>query len=328
MTTIGKLWTGAVAYVSLLVGAGLSVAGNLADTYRTRGADIDNLDKIMAAAWPILVILAIEMFVSPRWSPRPMFQVWRWVGCLAVGGMAMVVSWTHLHDLMSARGQLVVVAVLGPLAIDGMAIMATGLILSTRVRGHVATDVGDKIGAVMDTVATGQHYASGGHVRTGQTDNPSTDTYVRGPDPSVSADKPAGTVPDVGTDIRTGRDRWADLLEPDVDTVTVPMSTPVPADMASLNGMATWAEWTPADDRAVADLSADVDTLPKRTRTPAGRSYPAEFADYVQAWDQDVLPRPDFVWLTAGHFSVSTRTARRWLAAVLNEPVSAPPEGS
>lgn len=136
MTTIGKLWTGAVAYVSLLVGAGLSVAGNLADTYRTRGADIDNLDKIMAAAWPILVILAIEMFVSPRWSPKPMFQVWRWVGCLAVGGMAMVVSWTHLHDLMSARGQLVVVAVLGPLAIDGMAIMATGLILSTRVHGR------------------------------------------------------------------------------------------------------------------------------------------------------------------------------------------------
>lgn len=134
MTKIGKLWTGAVAYVSLLVGAGLSVAGNLADTYRTRGADVDNLDRVMAAGWPLLVLLAIEMFVSPRWSTSRMFQVWRWLGCLAVGGMAMVVSWTHLHDLMSSRGQLYVVSVLGPLAIDGMAIMATGLILSTRVR--------------------------------------------------------------------------------------------------------------------------------------------------------------------------------------------------
>src|SRR5262245_22855078 len=145
MSKLGKLWTGGVAYVSLLVGAGLSVAGNLADTHRTRGGQVDTLDNVMAAGWPILVLLAIEMFVSPRWSPRPLFQIWRWVGCLAVGGMAMVVSWTHLHDLMASRGQLAIVAILGPLAIDGMAIMATGLILSTRVA----------ILATLATLATG-----------------------------------------------------------------------------------------------------------------------------------------------------------------------------
>lgn len=162
MTKLGKLWTGAVAYVSLLVGAGLSVAGNLADTYRTRGPATDTLDQVMAAGWPILVLLAIEMFVSPRWSAARMFQVWRWTGCLAVGGMAMVVSWTHLHDLMSSRGQMSLVSVLGPLAIDGMAIMATGLILSTRTRGQRDrdTDTGqdtradrttDNIANVLDT---------------------------------------------------------------------------------------------------------------------------------------------------------------------------------
>jgi hypothetical protein len=140
MTKLGKLWTGAVAYVSLGVGAGLSMAGNLADTYRTRGDAVDMLDKVMAVGWPALVILAIEMFVAPRWSGKTMFQVWRWFGCLTVGGMAMVVSWTHLHDLMASRGQLAIVAILGPLAIDGMAIMATGLILSTR--GQVASGHG------------------------------------------------------------------------------------------------------------------------------------------------------------------------------------------
>jgi hypothetical protein len=166
MTKLGKLWTGAVAYVSLLVGAGLSVAGNLADTYRTRGPATDTLDQVMAAGWPILVLLAIEMFVSPRWSAARMFQVWRWTGCLAVGGMAMVVSWTHLHDLMSSRGQMSLVSVLGPLAIDGMAIMATGLILSTRTRGQQdrTADTGqdtwadrttDNIASVLDT-DTGQ----------------------------------------------------------------------------------------------------------------------------------------------------------------------------
>ena len=141
MSTLGSLWTGAVAYVSLGVGAGLSMAGNLADTYRTRGAgQVDALDKILALAWPALVILAIEMFVSERWTRSAMFQIWRWTGCLAIGSMAMVASWTHLHDLLASRGQLAVVAILGPLAIDGMAIMATGLILSTRGQsGQLAT---------------------------------------------------------------------------------------------------------------------------------------------------------------------------------------------
>lgn len=141
MSTLGSLWTGAVAYVSLGVGAGLSMAGNLADTYRTRGAgQVDALDKILALAWPALVILAIEMFVSERWKRSTMFQIWRWTGCLAIGSMAMVASWTHLHDLLASRGQLAVVAILGPLAIDGMAIMATGLILSTRGQsGQLAT---------------------------------------------------------------------------------------------------------------------------------------------------------------------------------------------
>src|SRR5262249_19003243 len=85
--------------------------------------------------------------------------------------MAMVVSWTHLHDLMATRGQLAIVAILGPLAIDGMAIMATGLILSTRVAmatdGHVAIEA-DTDRARLDRVldmATAK-LATDGHLAT------------------------------------------------------------------------------------------------------------------------------------------------------------------
>lgn len=299
MTKFGKLWTGAVAYVSLLVGAGLSVAGNLADTYRTRGADVDGLDKVMAAGWPILVLLAIEMFVSPRWSPSRMFQVWRWIGCLAVGGMAMIVSWTHLHDLLTNRNQLFIVSVVGPLAIDGMAIMATGLILSTRVRGHVAT-VDTATPAPIDL-----------------TDMVKSVTFT----PDMSADRivttPLGSTYPVSADTEhtpaDGRDRWADLVAPAADTV----------DTANLNGMATWAQWSFADDRMVQDLTAGAATsLPRRTRTAAGASCPQEFADLAAAWDPIELDRADMVKLSAAYFEVSARTARRWLAGVLNEPTS------
>lgn len=130
--TFKRLWAAGIAYLALLLGAGLSVAGNVADTFRTRGPLTDGLDIIMAAAWPILVLVTIELFVSRLWATSRGYQALRWTGCLAIGTMAMLVSWVHLHDLLATRGQLTAVAIVGPLAIDGMAIMATGLILSTR----------------------------------------------------------------------------------------------------------------------------------------------------------------------------------------------------
>ena len=310
MTKLGKLWTAGIAYVSLLVGAGLSVAGNLADTYRTRGADIDNLDKVMAAGWPILVLLAIEMFVSPRWSPARMFQAWRWIGCLAVGGMAMVVSWTHLHDLMASRGQLYIVSVLGPLAIDGMAIMATGLILSTRVRGHLPdTDIRQRVAMTAPDVATFKEKMSA--AMSGHT-----------------AATPAGWTGPVATDKDVadseaafyGRDRWADLVSTDTDLVS----------------------WADGHDRAVTDMGQELateaeryvrgimsaDTLPTRTRTPSGMSAPEEFVSMAAAWDPIELERADMVKLSAAYFDVSTRTARRWLSAVTGTPMSGAPEQS
>jgi hypothetical protein len=289
MTKIGKLWTGAVAYVSLLVGAGLSVAGNLADTYRTRGADVDTLDKVMAAGWPILVLLAIEMFVSPRWSTARMFQVWRWLGCLAVGGMAMVVSWTHLHDLMASRGQLYLVSVLGPLAIDGMAIMATGLILSTRVRGHVRT-----VEPAADADTDVRRVSS-----------------VRGVDMSDSAavDRAVrGVLGDFPPDTSTGRpvselDAWEQGYEDALSTAGQQLADEV--------------------DSYVSAVSAP---LPQRTRTSAGVSVPADAAELIRAWEPAALSAGDMTRLLAASFGVSTRTVTRWRSAILG-PVSGPPAG-
>src|SRR6188768_2603205 len=117
MTKLGKLWTDSIAYLALTIGAGLSIAGNVADTARTRGQDMDTLDIVMAVSWPVLVVLMVEIFVSTRWTGLswPM-QVLRWLGTVAIGGMAMRVSWVHLNDLMLSRDQKVDVAILGPLA--------------------------------------------------------------------------------------------------------------------------------------------------------------------------------------------------------------------
>lgn len=137
MNRITKAWTYGVAYLSLAVGSGVSIAGNIADTYRvatTAARTVDSLDIAISVFWPAAVLLAIEMFVSRLWPRTAPMQTLRWLGSLGIGFVAMYVSWHHLADLLSSRGQDSVVSWIGPLAIDGLAIMATGLILSSR--GH------------------------------------------------------------------------------------------------------------------------------------------------------------------------------------------------
>ena len=162
MNLPARIWTAAVAYIALAIGAGLSIAGNVADTFRTRGNAVDTLDIVMAVSWPALVVLMVEMFVSARWTGQGMaMQILRWTGCLSIGAMAMRVSWVHLNDLMLSRGQAADVATLGPLAIDALAIMATALILSGRGQPLVSgtPSLGQamsKLGDAMDTAITGE----------------------------------------------------------------------------------------------------------------------------------------------------------------------------
>lgn len=142
MSKIGKLWTDSVAYLALILGAGLSIAGNVADTYRVRGVHVDTLDIVLAVAWPALVVLMVEVFVSSRWQGLSWPMQWlRWAGCLAIGAMAMRVSWVHLNDLLLSRGQARDVSILGPLAIDALAIMATALILAGRGQLDTSRDM-------------------------------------------------------------------------------------------------------------------------------------------------------------------------------------------
>lgn len=140
--TLSRLWTDSVAYVALLTGAGLSIAGNVVDVQRVRGASMDNLDVVMAVTFPALVVLMVEVFVNARWRGLAWYmQLLRWLGCAGVTAVAMRVSWVHLNDLMLSRGQTADVAILAPLAIDFLAIMATALILAGRGRAPIELEL-------------------------------------------------------------------------------------------------------------------------------------------------------------------------------------------
>lgn len=214
MTKIGKFWTDSTAYLALVIGAGLSIAGNVADTYRTRGQDTDALDIVLAVAWPALVILMVEIFVSKRWVglPWPM-QVMRWFGTLAIGGMAMRVSWVHLNDLMVTRDQKADVATFGPLAIDLLAIMATALILAGRRTVATSPDVDSALAKWVNPVQVASaDPASAGHTA-----------------PDISAAILADTYATVGDEAESYLARLAN--HPELDSTTTPAVPVLPGDL-------------------------------------------------------------------------------------------------
>jgi hypothetical protein len=55
----------------------------------------------------------------------------RWAGMLPVAFVAALVSYRHLSGLLAFYGEEPIVCVLGPFAVDGLMVMATGAILAT-----------------------------------------------------------------------------------------------------------------------------------------------------------------------------------------------------
>jgi hypothetical protein len=321
MTKIGKFWTDSIAYIALLVSAGLSLAGNVVDTYRIRGAATDALDIWLAITWPGLVVLMVHVFVSARWIGLSRWmQALRWLGCLSVGAVAMRASWIHLHDLLASRGQVADVAMFGPLAIDFLAIMSTALILAGRTRGHVgqvATAMRDGAANLVDTLATGQDY---GAMAKGRRTLyvPDMDNFSTPVDKPV--DRPVASAQDVATSEAIMANPFAFLTPdnaPDMDTDNG-LDTDVASEASS---------WLATLDMARQDTSSTpafpVHVQPVSPAAPSNRvqrgAVPADALDALTAWwatSEDIRPGGTEVdaWVAA-EAGVSTRTARRWRMA-------------
>ena len=297
MSKLSTYWTGAVAYLSLLVGAGLSVAGNLADTYRVRGNAVDAVDIALAVGPPLATLLVAELFVS-QWPRAWSLQAVRWGGTITVGTLAMVVSWLHLSELLAARGQTTLVAILWPLAIDGLAIMAMAKLLAMRGHGQQGTVAtlanGDVLSGPADSVATMANEMDSRMATTWIDDGHGHEVAMRG-------HGHPGTVAS-GTPVT-------------VDMMT-PLSTPTDWD-------AELASWDKGIDRAGQDVASEAEAFLGRPApaVPVVTGVPAEARDLLTAWDSTILTGPEVDALLAVHFGKTARTARRWRSVV--RPASA-----
>jgi hypothetical protein len=138
-TKSGRGW----AYTGAISGGLVSIAANIAhsfipphgapDTWRPEFGAV-----VGAIVWPVFLFIAVEILARVAWPTGPVWHIVRWAGLLPVAVVAALVSYRHLSGLLAHYGEEPIVYHLGPLAVDGLMVMATGALLATG-RHHTTT---------------------------------------------------------------------------------------------------------------------------------------------------------------------------------------------
>jgi hypothetical protein len=128
----GRGW----AYIGAALGGTVSIAANVAHSYiPPTGAPADWTPQtgavVGAIFWPVALFVGTEIFSRVVWPSGRAWVALRFGGLLPVALVAALVSYEHLAGLLSFYGYDAVTAHLGPLAVDGLMVMASAALLAT-----------------------------------------------------------------------------------------------------------------------------------------------------------------------------------------------------
>ena len=79
-------------------------------------------------------LVAIEVLARVSWPAGGRWLAIRFGGLGPVALVAAVVSYRHLSGLLAFYGEDTITSTVGPLAVDGLMVMATGALLATQTR--------------------------------------------------------------------------------------------------------------------------------------------------------------------------------------------------
>jgi hypothetical protein len=156
-TISGRRW----AYIGAALGGTVSIAANIAHSYvpptdlapRLAQDWSPNIGAVIGAMfWPVALFVATEILTRVAWPSGWAWQLVRWLGMLPVAAVAALVSYRHLSGLLDFYGEEWIVRILGPLAVDGLMVMATGAILATGQTKHNPASVSVPAAATPITV--------------------------------------------------------------------------------------------------------------------------------------------------------------------------------
>lgn len=127
----------AIAWLSFLLGIGVSIAGNIG---HAASDGMKTGEWAGAAFWPLALMLTIEILTRVRWQAGRRWALARVAGLVLVALVAAVLSYRHLAGLMTYWGEDWLNAHLGPLAVDGLMLVAATALLSISKEAPQAVD--------------------------------------------------------------------------------------------------------------------------------------------------------------------------------------------
>ncbi|MGL4745025.1 MAG: hypothetical protein ACRCYX_12505 [Dermatophilaceae bacterium] len=139
-----------VAWATVVVAGGLTIAAQVAHVYVV---DVrPSVGAVVASvAWPVLTLAALELMLRVPWPSGLPWQATRLGGVGGVGLLAAVASYTHVSGLLIHYGEGPVVAYAGPIAIDGLLLMAAvALIACGRADTQTTTGTATQTAAIDD----------------------------------------------------------------------------------------------------------------------------------------------------------------------------------
>jgi len=153
----GRGW----GYVGAVLGGLVSIAANVAHSYvplagASSGWRPPIGDVVGAVFWPVALFVAIEILARTAWPRATRWVVVRFLGLLPVAVVAAIVSYGHLSGLLAHYGESALTAHLGPLAVDGLMVMASSALMATapgRTPDTVPATAGQVETAGADTIA-------------------------------------------------------------------------------------------------------------------------------------------------------------------------------
>lgn len=138
----GRGW----AYTGALLGGLVSIAANVAHSYVPPAKTPDGNPLVgdalanwapepgavfSAVIWPVFLFVAIEILARYDWPAGRRWIALRFGGLVPVAVVAAVVSYRHLSGLLAHYGEDSITVAFGPLAVDGLMVMATGALIAT-----------------------------------------------------------------------------------------------------------------------------------------------------------------------------------------------------
>ena len=127
-TSVVRRGDRALAWAAFLLGSAASIAGNVGH------ADGRWQAQLSGAFWPVALIVSVELMSRPLWRTGKGWSWARYGGTGLVAVVTAITSYWHMRGFLIKYGEAEALASVGPLAVDGLMIVAGFALLAIGKR--------------------------------------------------------------------------------------------------------------------------------------------------------------------------------------------------